>query len=377
MMRVAGPWHEPGTMTAGTGVADLDNMAIRNMRVQACRFGRPLGLVLAFVGIGEGDLRAQDFTATIPVEYTEACDLDRSDLTGRVVARNQKVYPRLVAQTSDGWLIYDRYEKHVVELDEDLRNIQTWGRAGPGPLEYDHPVGLGRLDSSHVVVVDANPPSLIVFGRNGSEHRLAMFARPRHAIVAEHRVLVATDEGTVHEVTVGGEVSTLHGPGDFGLSDPSGLGATPAPRLRAGYMAFTGPSAIWRLGSPPRQIVQRCIHDDLVGMLVEAIQVDTPFGRHPFNLTTLQDFLPLNTKGFLALGGLVVRVDKGRESQKLRSIEHYDSAGRLRQAWQLNGYPLVRGVFDSNIPGRMLVWNEEEIDGIQLLEVDGLDAVNR
>ena len=86
----------------------------------------------------------------------------------------------------------------------------------------------------------------------------------------------------------------------------------------------------------------------------------------------MQDYLPLGAEGFLALGGLVVA---GRAGQRLRSIEHYDSSGRLTQAWQLLGYPAVRGVFDERTIGRMLVWHEEEFDGIQLVEVEGL--VNR
>lgn len=341
------------------------------------RLGRTSAAVLALVATSAGVARAQDFTARIPVKYTEACDLDRSDVAARVIARNEEVYPRLVAQTSSGWLIHDRYEKQVVELDQDLRKVRSWGQHGPGPMEYNSPVGLGRLDSARVVVVDGNPPSLIVFGPGGSEHRLAIFARPKHAVVADGRILIATNEATVHEATVDGQLRTVNTSDDFGLPENPGRGATPAPRLREGHMAFTGPSAIWRLGAEPRQIFQRCIHDDLLGMLEEAIQIDTPFGAHPFNLTTMQDFLPLGTRGFLTLGGLVVRVDMGREFQKLRSIEHYDSGGRLKQAWKLTGYPVVKGVFDNHVVGRMLIWNEEEIDGIQLVEVEELGAVNR
>lgn len=341
------------------------------------RFVRASAAIVALGAIGAGVARAQDFTARIPVEYTEACDLDRSDVAARVIARNEEVYPRLVAQTSNGWLVHDRYEQQVVELDQDLRKVHNWGQHGPGPMEYESPVGLGRLDSARVVVVDGNPPSLIVFGPGGSEHRLAILARPTHAIVADGRILIATSEATVHEVTVDGQLRTVNTRDDFGLAENSGRGATPAPRLRQGHMAFTGPSAIWRLGVEPQQVIQRCVHDDLLGMLEEAIRIDTPFGAHPFNLTTMQDFLPLGTRGFLTLGGLVVRVDMGREFQNLRSIEHYDSRGRLTQAWQLTGYPAARGVFDKHVVGRMLIWNEDEIEGIQLVEVEELVAVHR
>ena len=336
------------------------------------RFGRVSAVVVALVAASAGMARAQDFTATIPAKYTVACDLDRSDLVARVIARNPEVYPRRVAQTPGGWLVYDRYERQVVELDKNLRRVRSWGRHGPGPMEYEDPAGLGWLDSTRMVVVDEKPPSLIVFGPGGSEHRLALAGLPRHAIVADGRVLIATTEATVHEVTLDGQVRTVNIRDDFGLPDNRGAGTHAAPRLRGNHMAFTGPSAIWRLGTQPQRIIQRCVHDDLANMLEEAVRIDTPFGPQPFNLTTLQDFLPLGANGFLSLGGLVVRVN----DQKLRSIEHYDSGGRLKQAWQLTGYPTVSGVFDEHVIGRMLIWDEDTIDGIQLVEVEGL-GVNR
>lgn len=333
------------------------------------RGGAAPAVALALVAASAGLATAQDFTASIPVEYTVACDLDRSDLTAQVIARNEEVYPRRVARTSSGWLVYDRYERQVVELDENLGRVRSRGRQGPGPMEYEDPVGLGRLDSDRVVVVDGSPPSLIVFGPGGTEHLLAIPARPTHAIVADGRILMATDEATVHEVALDGQVRTLNTRQDFGLPENRGSGAAAAPRLRGSHVAFTGPSAIWRLGTRPQRIIQRCVHDDLMGTLEEAVRIDTPFGPQPFNLTTMQDFLPLGAEGFLALGGLVVT---GRTGERLRSIEHYDSSGRLTQAWQLLGYPVVRGVFDERTIGRMLVWNEEEFDGIRLIEVEGL-----
>ncbi len=311
-------------------------------------------------------------TVGLPMKYVEACDLERSDLVARVIARNEDVYPRRVAQTTRGWLVYERYEEQVVELDRDLRRIHGWGRQGPGPMEYENPVGLGRVDSTHVIVVDGRPPSLIVFGPDATEHRLAVPGRPTHAIVADGRILVATNEATVHEITLNGEVRTVNTRGDFGLPEARGLATNPVLRLRGNHMAFTGPSTIWTLGDQPRRMIQRCVHDDLMNMLEVPILIDTPFGRHPFNLTTMQDFLPIGSEGFLALGGLVVNVTRGREVQKLRSIEHYDTGGSLRQAWQLTEYPGAKGVFDEHTPGRMLIWHEEEIGGIRLVQLEGL-----
>lgn len=338
------------------------------------QFAECLAVTLALAATTAGVASAQnftDFTTTIPEEYTNACELDRSDLTVRVIAQDAEVYPGLAARTPGGWLVYDRYEEQVVELDQDLRRVRTWGRQGPGPMEYEDPVGMGRLDDDRVVIVDGRPPSLIVFGpgaNDGNEHRLVMNARPQHATVVDGRVLIATSDATFHEATLDGEVRIVHTRVDFGLPEERGSGASAVPRLRGNHIAFTGPSQIWTLAAPPRRIIQRCIHDDLQDMLEDPVLIDTPFGSLPFNLTTMNDFLPLGADGFLALGGLVVRAG----DQRLRSIEHYDSTGTRTQAWQLTGYSTVSGVFDEHIVGRMLIWDTDTIDGVQLVELEGL-----
>ena len=335
---------------------------------------RSVAVILALVATSAGVARAQrfqDFRTTIPEEYANACELDRSDLAVRVIAQNTEVYPGRAARTPGGWLVYDRYEEQVVELDQELRRVRSWGRQGPGPMEYEDPVGMGRLDADRVVIVDGSPPSLIVFGpgaTDGNEYRLVMNTRPQHATVVDGRVLIATSEATVHEATLDGEVRTVHTRVDFGLPEDRGSGASAVPRLRGNHIAFTGPSQIWSLGPRPQPIIQRCIHDDLQNMLEDPVRIDTPFGPQPFNLTTTKDFLPLGADGFLALGGLVVSVG----DQRLRSIEHYDSTGTLTQAWQLTAYPAVSGVFDENVIGRMLLWQPEMIAGVQLVEVEGL-----
>ena len=338
------------------------------------RFGGSLAVMLTLAATSNGVARAQDFrnfTTTIPEEYTNACELDRSDLSVRVIAQNEEVYPGLAARTPGGWLVYDRYEEQVVELDQELRRVRSWGRQGPGPMEYEDPVGMGRLDSDRVVIVDGRPPSLIVFGpgaNDGNEHRLVMDARPQHATIVDGRVLIAASDATVHEVTLDGEVRTVHTRVDFGLPGDPGPEAAAVPRIRGNHIAFTGPSQVWTLAPQPQQVIQRCIHEDLQNMLEDPVLIDTPFGPLPFNLHTMKDFLPLGADGFLALGGLVVRAG----DEKLRSIEHYDSTGTLTQAWQLTGYPTVSGVFDEHAIGRVLLWEPDAIAGVQLVEVDGL-----
>ena len=202
---------------------------------------RSPAVVLALVAASAGVARAQnfrDFTTTIPEEYTNACELDRSDLAVRVIAQNAEVYPARAARTPGGWLVYDRYEEQVVELDQDLRRVGSWGRQGPGPMEYEDPVGMGRLGADRVVVVDGSPPSLIVFGPGATdrnEHRLVMNTRPAHAMVVDGRVLIATSDATVHEATLDGEVRTVHTRNDLGLPQD---GARELPRY-PGYAATT------------------------------------------------------------------------------------------------------------------------------------------
>ena len=308
---------------------------------------------------------------SFPSEYTYACDYPRSELTVRLIAHNQEVYPDRIAQTPSGWLVHDRYERQVVELDENLRRVRTWGRHGPGPMDYERPVGLGRLDSDHVVVVDNEPPSLIVFGPTDNEYRIVGLQgrQMEHAIVADGRILIATRDATVHEVTLDGQTRILHSRHDFGLPGSRRSGAPASPRLRPGHIGLRGPSAIWTLGTHPQKAVQRCVHDDLEKMLKEAPRIDLgpPFGVQPYNVATMQDFLPLGAGGFLAMGGLVL---KG--SARLRSIERYDSSGVLLEAWKLIGYPEVNAIFDEHNIGRLLIWNEESIDGIQLVETKGM-----
>ena len=339
-----------------------------------CRqFAGSLAVFLTLAATSSGVARAQDFrnfTTTVPEEYANACELERSDLAVRVIAQNADVYPVRAARTPDGWLVYDRYEEQVVELDQELRRVRGWGRKGPGPMEYEDPVGMLRLDSERVVVVDGSPPSLIVFGpgNDGNEHRLVMNDRPRHAMALDGRVLIATSDARVHEATLDGEVRTVHTRVDFGLPEEAGSGAAAVPRLRGNHIAFTGPSQIWTLGAQPQRIIQRCVHDDLQDMLEDPVLIETPFGSLPFNLTTMNDFLPLGAGGFLAMGGLVVNVG----GRRLRSIEHYDSTGTRTQAWQLTGYSTVSGVFDEHAVGRMLIWDTDTIDGVQLVELEGL-----
>ena len=85
-----------------------------------------------------------------------ACDLDRVPLRLEVLAHNPEVYPTSVAPPSripGGWLVYDRFEQQLIELDDDLNEIARWGRSGPGPMEYSQPIAVWG-NGDEIVVVD-------------------------------------------------------------------------------------------------------------------------------------------------------------------------------------------------------------------------------
>ena len=323
-------------------------------------------LVVLAIASYAGPASAQ-LAVTTPEEYTRECRIERESLTATVLARNSDVYPDVVTRTSGGWLVHDRFARQIIELDDSLTIVRRWGRRGPGPLEYENPVAVLQTSPDQVVVLDRSPPSIITFGDGAGERRLEG-VMPVHAIFDGGRILVSARRGTLHEVTVLGEIRNLLSRHDFGLPVQRGDGARPIIRLRPGHLGFLGPSTIWVGSSPPRQIVQRCLHDDLANVHLEAPKVDLgpPFGIQPYTVHTMLDFLHLGDgAGFLVLGGLVVDEDD------LRSIERYDETGRLVKAWRLTGYPRVSGVFDNHNNGRMLLWNAEEIDGIVLVALDG------
>ncbi len=152
-----------------------------------------------------------------------------------------------------GWLVYDRFDRQVVELDNALEEVHRWGRRGPGPLEYEDVVAMIRTDLGQVVVFDRSPPSMLVFGEDGEEHRLDII--PRHATFDQGRIILADRAGSVHEITVEGEVRTLLYPRDFGLPVPRGAGAFPVMRLKSGYVGFLGPSSVWASAPSVRRLV--------------------------------------------------------------------------------------------------------------------------
>lgn len=312
---------------------------------------------------------AQTFRTSIPSQFAEACDIDRDDLHTTLIASNADVYPGLAVSVPGGWLVYDRYSNVVIELTNDLVEIRRWGRHGPGPLEYQIPVGLTKTPDG-VQVVDRSPPSLLRFGRRSVERRLDLPTAPVHSVDSGGLLRVAGSDGSVYTVTAGGDVSVLLTPSDFGLPDAP-EGALPVLYLRDGYAAFRGPSTIWTLdgGSrvpSPRQLLQRCVPPPLRNVHELAPKLTVAGRQVPYTVHTLQDFRVLTNGMILALGGLKVG------DEEFRSIERYRADGQFDRAWQLP-YPNVRGAFHSSNPRWLLIWNDDEFAGIRLIEVSNLD----
>ena len=202
-----------------------------------------------------------------PEALTAACEMERSPLSVDVVASSLDHYPRHAERIPGGWLIYDRYDRQVVELADDLREVARWGREGPGPLEYGGRVrGLGRTESGSTFVVDDSPPAVMMFGGPGEEYRLDV-PRPHHAVRLDDRLLIASSAG-IHETTFShdGEVATPWSHEDLAIP-VSERGKSSRYWLRKSsngsvYAAATSQSAIWLLNGEenvPRKVVQRCV----------------------------------------------------------------------------------------------------------------------
>ncbi len=310
-------------------------------------------------------------TADPPSEYRYECRMERGELTARIVAENAAVYPESVARTDDGWLIYERFDRQVVELDDGLSELRRWGRSGEGPMEYNSVAAMVRTGPGQVVVFDDSPPSMLVFGEDEEEHRLSVV--PHHAVLDQGRLMMADRAGDVFEVAPeSGETRLVHRREDWEIPAPTGEGQPPNARLKpGGYVGFLGVSAVWGSSPSPKALFQRCVHEDLraVHTTAPTINLGPPLGVQRYSVITMQDFAALPSGGFVALGGL--RVDDDHH----RSIERYGGDGDLASAWRLVGFPSIEGAFDDRNPTRLLVWAPEAMDGVALIEyAEGLPA---
>lgn len=311
------------------------------------------------------------FPNTIPDEYGWECSVDRDRLTATVVAANIEIYPEFATRVAGGWLVYDKYLKEVVELDENLGVVRSWGRQGPGPGEYGRPVAALRLPSGGIAIVDKSPPSIITLGDDSDELLLNLGegVDPNDAIMrGDGRLLVSGNLGTLHIVTPGSRSASLFAPRrDFAMPEALGTGAKPAVRLTQEYVGFLLTSTIWKLDEEgPRKIVERCVPEGLGRAHEDAptLELGTFPGTIRVTLHTMRDFQPI-PGGFLTLGALKVN------DQKDRSIERYDDEGNLRQAWRLEGFPGAKGRFDRTNPRRLMVWDVTGIEGVLLVELNG------
>ncbi len=299
-----------------------------------------------------------------------ACDLDRLPLRLEVLAHNPEVYPTLVTPPSrvpGGWLVYEGYERQLIELDDDLNEIARWGRSGPGPMEYSQPVAVWGSEDQ-VVVVDRDPPSVMVFGTDPNE-RVLVVSMP----IGDAAFLPAEDRQVLAIMGVGLYETSLFSPGemqlewtyaDLGIEAPPGafvpyggspvlLHASPSRDLYAGSQWG---SRIWHLEPPgPRLVLERCIPERLRNQHVTPV-------RPGYARTTLQNFQVLRDGRILTHGALPV----GTADTEERSVELYGADGTLHGAWSI---PFISAAFDPTNASRLLVWSEEV--GLQLVKVSG------
>lgn len=302
-----------------------------------------------------------------------ACDLDRVPLELEVLAHNPEVYPTLVAPPSrvpGGWLVYDRFEQQLIELDDDLNEIARWGRSGPGPMEYSQPMAVWG-NGDEVVVVDWEPPSVILFGTEPNERRL-LVSLPllplggAAFLPAEDRLVLPVMGVGLYETSLfsHGQMQPAWTYADLGIEAPAGylvpyggspllLRASPTGELYAGSQWG---SRIWHLEpAGPRLILERCIPERLRNQHSRPVRPGSA-------RTTLLSFQVLPDGRILAHGALPV----GTPDSEEYSVELYSADGALLGAWSL---PFISAVFDPTSARRLLVWSEDI--GLQLVEVSG------
>ena len=308
-------------------------------------------------------LAAQDYSFV-------ACDLDRASLELEVLAHNPEVFPTLVAPPSripGGWLIYDRYERQVIELGDSLDEIARWGRAGPGPMEYSQPVAVWG-SAEQVVVVDRDPPSVMLFGSDRSERALLLPLPIWDAAFfpAEDRLVLSVMGEGLYETTLfgRGEIRASWTYADLGIEVRSGtpvpFGGSPlVPRASPAGGLYVGSqwgSRIWHVEpAGPRLVLERCIPDGLRNQHIAPVRPGSA-------RTTLQNFHILADGRILTHGALPVEVP----DTERRSVELYGADGTLLAAWSI---PFISAAFDPTNASRLLVWSEEV--GLQLVTVSG------
>ncbi len=338
-------------------------------------------------------ISASGASLTIPDEWKAPCEIPRrDDLQITTLHRNPEVYPTFAARTETGWLVYDEYEEQVIELDDALAEVARWGRNGPGPMEYQSPIAVGRTASGRTVVVDSYPPSLILLGEGGNdEFRIALNSplsrTSMRADVLADRVLISPGNGSIREIRFDnprGSRSLWHVSDDLGFTIRDGVGEMPELFFRSGpgdqlYTGFEMSSRVWRLGDPDAttEVLQRCVPDALATSPERPPRVSTrglPLvaglaRAAPFIIRSFSDFAPLPGGGFLTLGRLRIR-DRDNDIRGV-SLELHDADGQRTQAWILELAGTAFGLFDPRNPRRLLIWNQgEDFPGVSLIEVD-------
>lgn len=311
------------------------------------------------------------------VEKTTPCEMPRDELNVSVVAHNPDLYPRQAERIATGWLIYDRYERRIIQTDDQLREVRRWGREAEGPLEYSSPQAFFFLPSERfrVGVIDSRPPSFMWMDADGSgqESRIGSEAWPGHGLFHEGRIVfVGSVRGGVFEMSAyePQSVRVLASWDDVGLTVVEPEGQPPSGLLRVGgpnrevYLGIQSQSSVWEPATEDdgyRKIVQRCVHPSLTQLHIHGL--DLIEGFPPVAINSMQDFLVLPSGRVVTLGGLRLPRD-GQVSG--RSIESYSLDGTRLGAWLL---PMPAfGVFDPSNPHRLLVW-DRDIDGAQIVEV--------
>ncbi len=319
-------------------------------------------------------IRAGDIGSDPMGSLNDACEMDRELLDVRVVARNSSVNGRAAESVAGGWIVVDRVavgEHDIVLLDEQLQEKTRWTtEAGPDQRWAD-PKVLAMMPTGEVAAIDARAgPALVIPGRLGSH---PVFGNPTHAVALGPGAIVYASEAGVFELDVDrGATRHLWSLGDFGMALDPENGEPPKFRLRTQddgtlHVAWTIQSSVWTIEgeSEPRRRVQRCVPEPLLRTHFDAPEISLAGVKAKASVTSLADFVVLESGETLALGAL------GIGGENHRSIELYGADGSMKQAWELP-VTRTRARFAFGDPRRILLLRHGTEDRhMALVEVQG------
>lgn len=352
--------------------------------VSGVRLAAAASLLLAACGSPGDDVAPNGSSASCVEPAAEPGDGDYSIVAVSSPMRSPEApTPAHVRFAADGTiLVVDQTRPEVVEAPRTLDEFRSIGRSGPGPGEYGEPRDAVRGPDGTYVVLDRDPPSLVVYEEDGSYREEIRLWAGAWALAADEDAVYVSSwvtprryEGRGRGEPVLGRVR-LDGPEprvDTLLQfRPEWRGEPPIwhlpgaltfPRVgRDGelYLAWSAGYEVWRVDEGGhRAVVRGCIPEDLM----EGYR-DESGGRR-----TVARFISDFAVG--PNGEVIVRGGHPTEDRQLRR-QVFSSDGELRESWALSRDDSVftEATLDPDSAGYELTWSRGSGD-LRLLRFEG------